>query len=454
MLRRSLESLREIFSEVAPSEPGRSDDLFSSTLSGPAKRHETYRSDEQAGLNLPVAVVPDEFDLEDFFATTATYYQEFSPVSAVVHVLGRDESRILSDRRPKSQRRSDTSHTFREKRACLGATIGEAVISGIGFLESGTAPAYAACRRTLAFALGRSAIVNGTLLTPDTLVERWASLRRLTGLSVSDSTVAAVRTAHVIAFELSQDAELGAIDHSLAIAIGDFVTGNDVDGSELLRLLIHRYPRIEAHIEQLHGSYDARLAAFTQIVTAVHAESRGLECDQIAVAFMCNQILPGSLSHIAVLEKLVEVFPASIVWYGFFAMLSTSTKRSDQSQPRSLMLKLERDLVAPFSIGERPMCDISLQELEVLSRVNLRPDWLNPSQQRALLVSIAPGVDIFARIPGDGDGGRESARRDQDIEAMRARISGLLEEALAVLRNSSGERNSSRTAPRRTKRER
>jgi hypothetical protein len=258
----------------------------------------------------------------------------------------------------------------------------------------------------------------------------------------------------VIAFELNQNADFGAIDHSLAIAIRNFITGNDVAGSDLLRLLIHRYPRIETHIEQLHGPYDARLAAFTQIVTAVHAESFGLECDQIAVAFMCNQILPGSLSHIAVLEKLVEVFPAAIVWYGFFAMLSTSNKRSDQSQPRSLMLKLERDLVAPFSIVRRPTCDISLQELEVLSRVNQRPDWLNPSQQRALLVSIAPGVDIFARIPGDGDGGRESARRDQDTEAMRTRISGLLEEALAVLGNSSGERSSSRTTPRRTKRER
>src|SRR5882672_5046352 len=95
MLRRSAEALSEILGSNASGAKPRSGDLFSSPPLDAAKRHETFRLKPADGLSLPSVIVPASGDAEDFFATIATYYQDKSPLSAVVHVLDKETATLF-----------------------------------------------------------------------------------------------------------------------------------------------------------------------------------------------------------------------------------------------------------------------------------------------------------------------------------------------------------------------
>lgn len=453
MLNHRLLLLQDLFGEQESSKRNHRQDLFFSNIESSAKHHLAYFTDESDELHLPVAVAPEDGDLEDFFATIATYYPDFSPVTPLIHVLSPDERELII-----SRRRSSLPLHFKERQsraisACLGTILGEGVQSGVGHVESGSNPQYAVCKRTLAFTLARATLVHGDSIPSELIVSRWCRLRELTGMTTNRSIIQAVEAVHACTFKTAGTHPTDMLDWSFFDALDNIFDGRDNDGLGLLRFFVSTYPHIEPFVALLNGPFDERLSGFTRIVAAINSDSRSQQMDQAAVAFMCNKILPGSFSHIAVLEKLIDIYPAAIVWYGFFAQLLKPSVSQYPNQSKGLLMKLRRDLKAPFSFDERPQCDISLQELEVLSQIALRSETLNPSQQRSLLVSIAPGVEIVSRFAGETDHSREAARRAFDSEVKRRQAIELLDEALSVLRGTS-ERDLGRISSKKARKDR
>lgn len=433
MLRNSTEAISEIFGSDAPGALSRSKDLFSSSHIGLPKLHETFRLEPDDGLSLPNVIVPASGDAEDFFATVATYYQDMSPLSAVVHVLNQ-ETACLHIKRPKASKTRAASHSRSFRLACIGAAIGETTLAGLGAHEIGGTLSYAACRRTLAFSLCRMTYLYDSVLRADVLAERWARLRKLTGLNVSATATEAVLLAHSLAQRKASSSSLPRIDDALGKALQVCASGDDCDSDLLKSVLVALYPVTTQYLDGLRGAFDGRMTAFTRLVEAIQDNSRGVRMDEIAVAFFCNRILPGSFSHAGVLARLVEFFPTALVWYGFFAALSKPSA-SQQLNP-SLIAKLERDLLDPFSFEQRPRCDISLEELEVLSQTPLRPEMVQPSHQRALLVALVPGVNLYTRFGPEGNAAGDRIRSDAEAEKLHARVSQLLEDALYTLKKA------------------
>ncbi|AXW63600.1 hypothetical protein CJO94_17125 (plasmid) [Ralstonia solanacearum] len=253
-----------------------------------------------------------------------------------------------------------------------------------------------------------------------------------------------VLLAHDLALRGGGDSNSSHIEASLNGALRAHATGDDGDAGLLASVLVELYPATKGYFDDLRGSFDGRMTAFTQVVEVIQASSRGMRVDEIAVAFACNRILPGSFAHTRVLARLVEFFPAALVWYGFFAALAKPTA-SQQLSP-GLLAKLERDLLDPFSFEQRPRCDISLEELEVLSRASLRAEAVKPSQQRALLVALLPGVDIYTRFGSEGESADDRVRRDAEADALHGRVSRLLEEALYALKKADAVKRGSTMA--------
>lgn len=433
MLRHRAEAISEILGSDMPGALSLSKDLFSSSLIALPKLHETFWLELDDGLSLPNVIVPASGDAEDFFATVATYYQDKSPLSAVVHVLNQETACLIA-KRPKASKSRAANHSRSFRLACLGAAIGETTLAGLGAHEIGGALSYAACRRTLAFSLCRMTYLYESVLRADVLAERWARLRKLTGLSVSATAIEAVLLAHSLAQGETSSSSLPRIDAALSKALQVCASGDGCDGDLLMPVLVALYPATTQHLDGLRGAFDGRMAVFTRLVEAIQDNSRGVRMDEIAVAFFCNRILPGSFSHAGVLARLVEFFPAALVWYGFFAALSKPSA-SQQLSP-SLIAKLERDLLDVFSFEQRPRCDISLEELEVLSRTSLRAETVQPSHQRALLVALIPGVNLYTRFGAEGDAAGDRIRRDAEAEKLHARLSQLLEDALYTLKKA------------------
>jgi hypothetical protein len=434
MLKRGVETLPEILGSDALGTRPHSPDLFSSNAPVAARRHETYRLESADGLSLPSVIVPASGDVEDFFATVATYYQEQSPLSAVVHVLG-DETAGLLVWQSKRSGIPTAGHRSSSRLAGIGAAIGEATLAGVEARDPSSSISYAACRRTLGFSLFRAMFLYDTVLRPDVLAERWIRLRKLTGLSVSTDSTDAILLAHALAFGGADPSKSPQIDAGLGQAISVLVKDDDGDDELLVRTVVGLYPATKQYFDDLRGAFDGRMAAFTRLVDAIQTGSRGVRTDEIAVAFACNRIFPGSFAHAGVLGKLVSVFPAALIWYGVLAAISRPSA-SQQLSP-SLLSKLERDLLDSFTFEQRPRCDISLEELEVLSRTPLRAETVKPSQQRVLLVALLPGVDTYTRFGLEGDVVGERVRRDVEADELYRRVSRLLEEALYALRKSA-----------------
>jgi hypothetical protein len=432
MLKRDLESMSEILGASAQRASPHSADLFSSSLSRTTKRHETFRLQPADGLLFPNVIVPASGDVEDFFASVATYYQEQSPLSAVVHILSGETANLMF-------RQYDPSNTSilrlsRPSRiAALGAAIGEAALAGIEAHDVSASISYAACRRTLAFSLCRAKYLYQSTLQPDIFTKRWSRLRKLTGLNVSAAATDAVLCAHASGVGGSKGASnLPHIEPTLSEALRALATRDDSDDNLLVPALVELYPAMKQFLNDLKGAFDGRMTAFTRLVESIRAGSRGIRTDEIAVAFSCNRILPGSFAHVGVLASLVNVFPAALIWYGFLATLSG--RHAPQQLNLGLLAKLERDLLEPFSFEQRPRCDISLEELEVLSQAPLRAETIKPTQQRVLLVALLPGVDIYTRFGIESDAIGERVRHSAEADDQYRRAVRILEEALYSLK--------------------
>lgn len=427
MFNHQIETIAQILGSKSVS-GNQNHDLFAGSLNKP-KLHDAYRLNFTDGLNLPHVVVTKAGDMEDFFALIATYYQDKSPITPLVHILGLETSQLLSEIHRFAPSMNEDTKLIRQ--AFLGAAIGEATIAGLGNLETTNYSSYAACRRTLSFSICRSHVIHNQLLNPDFIASRWAKLRVLTGLSVSSRSIDAVQSIYRLFVESKQD------DYLLE-QLSKLFKRQDLSLGVIENYLINIYPMIREHTEALSGAFDGRLSAFTKIVNAVQLNSHGIRNDEIAVAYFLNSILPGSYNHTGVLMKLIDFYPSALIWYGLFASLS-NLDGENRINP-SLMNKLDRDLIEPFSFDDRPKCDISFDELQVLYRSKPRPDLILPSHQRAILVSIAPGVDVYTRYGFEAEPNYEKQTREHEIEEINFKVTNLLEEAIANLKKVTGDR--------------
>lgn len=422
MLRQTTESL----SEILGTDGGRKD-LFTSTVSSVSSQHAAYRSTYDDGLQLPLVIEPANFDTEDFFVSVATYHQARAPLSAYVHVLDEECSRCfhaLKGKFDETRFKSDY-RVF----AALGAAVGETFLAAQGSAEAGAAPSYASCKRSLSFALARARSIYPFCHT-EYVARRWESLRRLTGLAVSSEAVVAVQEAHSFLFD-SDENSTNPIREVLSSALS-VSTGEQAAQRALLNL----YPEIVPYASELAGPFDARMKAFSQLVEQVHLASRGASFDSLAVGFFANRIQPGSFAHARVLLKLADFFPTALVWYGMFCALSEEFRPADFGS--GLMAKLARDATQPFSFEQRPSCDMSLDELQVLARMPPRAEVVKPTQQKIAVVALLPGVDISSRYAADEDSHLDADRDRRMIEndEVYTRVAMLLEDALGLIRKS------------------
>ncbi|MDP2876034.1 MAG: hypothetical protein Q8O00_07605 [Holophaga sp.] len=404
-------------------------DLFSTTLTTPARLHRTFRSALGAG-QLPLVVIPGEFDLDDFFATVATYYPSQSPLTAHVYVLGKDVVKCFDS--TQSNVVPDGRGLNRSQTARLGACLGETALAAINSVDGVLNPSYSTCKRSLSYTLARTVALYPSF-DANQAADRWDRLRRLTGLPVSQVAVRAVRIVHAAASNGSARPDEGVIAEQLRSALETHMAAPNA-GDVLQHVILEHYPGLRGIVSEIDGPFDARMNVFMKAVEEIQRATRGSETDSLAVGYFCNRILPGSFAHGKVLTRLVEFFPSALVWYGAFC--STSPSFDARNFGNGLFAKLGRDISQPFSFAQRPQCDLSLDELEVLMRAPVRTDAIKPIQQRIAAVALLPGIDVLSRfIPNeDSPSGKEPPSIKSGVYDERlTRATQLLDDAASLL---------------------
>jgi hypothetical protein len=175
------------------------------------------------------------------------------------------------------------------------------------------------------------------------------------------------------------------------------------------------------------------MTVFLKGVEEVQRSSHGDETDSLAVAFLCNSILPGSFTHGRVLGRLAEFYPSALIWYG--VLTATSETFDIQNFGSGLIAKLFRDVGQRFSFDERPLCDLSLDEFEVLARATIKTESIKSSQQKTALVALLPGIDVLSRVLPDEELQARGSFVSEQAEQRIEQATKLLDEASFLLRD-------------------
>lgn len=139
MLRHRAETLSEILSTGGQRDISLRSDLFSSSFPAEERTFDCYQSAIPDGLYVPQVIVPRSGDLEDLFATVATYYPDQSPLTALAHVLTPEFAGTVM-REQNSQWDNDRERHGRYRRAMIGAALGEAALAALGAQEGSSGP--------------------------------------------------------------------------------------------------------------------------------------------------------------------------------------------------------------------------------------------------------------------------------------------------------------------------
>jgi len=412
------QSLSAIFLKASALKSSKIDDMFELEKDRPSSVYPCVWLDDDDGLQLPIAIEASGDEREEVFAEVATFYANNSPLSAYVHVVDKSIFDFEKGSR-KNKTNKDEALTRHKLGLAVAMAVGEVLTSSIKNENLGETSEYSSYKSTMSFCIARSMILHRHYPS-NKVADSWMRAKRFSGEALSRQFYAAILWANqlVLAEEVNISRGPLLIDE-LNEGFLSFLRGK-ISSESFSSNFVEIYPGIKSNLEQLAGPYDGRLAAFEKISSAIHEKSSSSDADAIGIAFYCNQIQPGTLAHFGLLRRHIAKFPLVIFWYCLFAGLS---KEYDFNSVASGMgRKLSRDLLENFSFQQRPKCDVSIDELEVLSRALLKPSVIKSTYHGYLTVSLLPGVDVVV------------ASSDRESEKSRLSESSYIKDIL--LRNS------------------
>ncbi|MGF6110390.1 hypothetical protein [Pseudomonas frederiksbergensis] len=423
MLIRKNQSLDEILS------PGKtsniSNDLFASTITRHVPTYDCFWPKYDDGIRLPLFVVANALEYETLFADISTFYQNLSPLSAYVYVCSAEISDQLLPERKKTP--SSTKIDDKKLRLDIALILAEAVTSTFLTHKDLTTSniGYSVCAQTLAASIARATTLYPRVSRSD-ISERWELARRLTN---QEESGVAPRLGAQFSEKFSDKKE----SHSM---VSQFLRG-EISEDVLKEFFVSSFG-LQIESLKIREVYNARISVFNAIVEKVCRVDESDEVKVACIAYFCNRILPGSMNHVASLKGYAEKYPDVVFWYMAFASLSSEFNYREAIS--GVCLKLARDILKPFSPESRPSCDISVDELSIISRVSMKASVLKPKGHRAVVVSLVPGVDVELSlgIPEAVKGVNFEAAEVNGIDSQK--LKSLLFEAIDLLNNNGGAR--------------
>ncbi|WP_156368604.1 hypothetical protein [Duganella sp. Leaf61] len=422
-----------IFGSASTEKPALNDLL---TISGAVEQplHECYFEDG-ANSGLPAFVVPYNDDEESFFADVATYYPAWSPVTAHIHVLRKEQ---IPEKIATTRARTKAKTNIRPEKVTLS------IWSALAYSEAASLcvihnlteqePSYGLCRRTLAFSLARASSLYPAIPTP-VVTEKWNKLRAITHGEPIHLLIETVDFLSSVLKGVPQKTSNDQFGEVLPffpdLDFRQFLTDDDYIG----RYLLEYHPLVENAASELSGDFDRRMEAFQKIVDLVMKNPHSQLIDTVTIGFFANRILPGSMRYMRVLGRLLGNYQSLLVWYGFFSALSE--RYTSESAALAIDRKLQRDITQYFDLRISPQVDISIDEFHTISRVGLKSIALRPVQPRSLFVSLLPGIDVHVRLNEEfSDSDNKDSENLRQLKQRDRLLANVLNEAQKLLNTS------------------
>jgi hypothetical protein len=341
-------------------------------------------ADDPSLYTFPSVVLVSDDKQNDFLAWVAGFLSGIRPFTAFCRVTDLPTAKSLMKARPQKPPQ-------RTLAALVGAVVGEATSYTRGSRLERPA-AFRACASTLSFAVLKALCV-GLNVEVDFIGRLWLIARRLTNQQALPVDLDDVRQ------------PLGAL---LAVLEGGTLSyGHEIEGlprglSELFFEYAQTGRMRENSFADLGRSFDGLQDASVhmqdtrehRIQYLDHALRQvALSRDKQAAAFLAglltSQVAPGSFDHLKLLQQYSPALPLAFMWYGVFAGLHEKTTMLNFAD--GIGRRLVREIIRPENLLDSPHCDVSVAELQVLSRDVAEVD-LRTTSSAHLEIELLPCV--------------------------------------------------------------
>lgn len=345
---------------------------------------------------LPNCILGHRATLDETFAWAATYLRVLGPLSAICRVVLTHDADLLFEA-------YRTPTLTKLEGALVGLILTEVLTLARHPIrvEDITVPA---CQSTLAYSFARALALGRNLEAATKLPELWERTRRLTGaihsseLDIQSSATACLTLTRVLGGNqfpmLSKGTDF----------VADCLRDLDSDGQLTLKGISRLVDWLsESPADQLTSILDLspqdRVRVFDSVAPRIAASTKGTQLERaFATAMVASLCKPGSLQQYNILREHRATAPEGLLWFGLIQGLHRPSDVLNIAD--GLGRRVIRDALQPERVLDRPRSDISLIELEVLSRG--KTSSFRTAVANQICVEIQPAIYSLAKWRGLG----------------------------------------------------
>lgn len=355
--------------------------------------------------NSPSLVVVPRGELREFFAWTNTYLPNWRPISSLIRVVSSD----IKYQMPLSSNSVRPLLGF--ECGALGLVLGEALTyrAVTNRKISHLRISIGACMATCSFGLGRW-IGLGRKFTPR-IGQYWFCARKVLNQPSLGLDPQAIMSPWAVLDKIASR-NGSDIDHrtvpSAVFKMCESIHAKGVIDEESLAVITKGFPDLRGAFQQMEGPWERRISVLDRALKATMQKRRNLP-DSIVFGcgLLASRIDSGTLDHAGLLVPYLRHAKGLLLWYGLCAGLVQNTRVIEFSE--NLGRRVLRDMFAEETIFSVPRCDISLDEIEVLSVSKSSISNLKNGVSGQLTIEILPCVTTAVRWPS-------VERRSMDVQ--------------------------------------
>ena len=159
------------------------------------------------------------------------------------------------------------------------------------------------------------------------------------------------------------------------------------------------------------------------------SHSRNRVSSEALAGYIASLLSPGTFEYVDLISSFSDRLPGLLLWYGLFTGIHPAN--TVLFEHGGLGRKLLREILTPESVLTPPKCDISVEELAVLTERTSAFDFYRQSRQSSLSVEVLPLINVV--VPTSSRPRPETSEPPADQESWR-RMGWMLDEIGAIFR--------------------
>jgi len=362
---------------------------------------------EPGRKTLPAYLVLPDGHGRDFLAWSATFIGTVKPFTAFARVLEWSTAKIIFDSFIPSEASSISE-------AVIGLIVGEALARNKAYNPSNLT--ITQCKSTASYAMAKVFALGLFSLGIDTVMSKyqkvsqnnaieapcisnndfrliWALAKRLLFSETKDNNDAWSNLIQKDTMDVKPSIFQYYMDYMLS-ACREISISGEISITTWNRLTNNSYFNYDEMKQEMESTMERRIVFFQKVVSSPSIRTIEVPLARsFIVAYLAFKINPGTMSHCKLLGTFNNEFPSALVFYGFISGIYSKTELLESFD--CLGRRIARDITRRADLFDHPTCDISVEEMDVLSSGENPLTHYKKFVDSAIKVELFPHVNVY-----------------------------------------------------------